>query len=203
MLKQRFIEVISEYDSSAAETYWNEIETAYSSPGRYYHNQKHLRDLFAQLHHIPYEWNNFSAVILAIAYHDIVYDPLQNDNEEKSAILAKDRLLAIGASPDLTAQCLTHIMSTKNHESSINEDSNYFTDADLSILGSAPETYKTYSQQIRQEYSIYPDVIYNAGRVNVLKHFLSMPRIFKTNLFFDKYAAAAHINLQSELTSLS
>lgn len=62
--------------------------------------------------------------------------------------------------------------------------------------------YSQYTKQVRQEYSIYSDVIYNAGRKKVLNHFLTMNRIFKTPYFFDKLEKQAKENLFKELESL-
>ncbi len=82
-------------------------------------------------------------------------------------------------------------------------ETNLFTDADLSILGSDPDTYKVYSKQIRREYSIYPEIIYNPGRKKVLTHFLKMDKIYKTEEFSDRYELNARINIQTELNSLT
>jgi predicted metal-dependent HD superfamily phosphohydrolase len=85
---------------------------------------------------------------------------------------------------------------------SADSDINIFTDADLSVLGQDWNTYENYLIQIRKEYSIYPDFVYNSGRKKVLQHFLSMERIFKTNNFFEKLEAQAKENLQRELEQL-
>ncbi|GAB5525289.1 MAG: hypothetical protein Roseis2KO_31610 [Roseivirga sp.] len=81
-------------------------------------------------------------------------------------------------------------------------DTNYLTDIDLSVLGAAPEVYQNYTVAIRKEYSIYPGFLYKRGRKKVLKHFLEMEHIFKTELFREKYEDRARKNLQAELNSL-
>jgi len=98
--------------------------------------------------------------------------------------------------------CTAQILATKKHTWSNDSDTNYFTDADLSILGSPPAVYKAYVQSIRKEYKLYPDFVYNPGRQKVLKHFLDMPAIFKTAHFTNKYESQARMNLQEELRSL-
>ena len=62
-----------------------------------------------------------------------------------------------------------------------------FTDADLAILGKDATTYMNYSHQIRQEYKVYPDFMYNPRRKNVLHHFLQMESIYKTPQFRQQY----------------
>ncbi|MNJ03033.1 hypothetical protein D3C73_1632060 [compost metagenome] len=56
---------------------------------------------------------------------------------------------------------------------------------------------------MRQEYAIYPDLVYNPGRKNVLLHFLAMDRIFKTDYFFEKYEKPARENLRKEAELLA
>ena len=141
-------------------------------------------------------------MILALAYHDIVYKPAKTDNELQSAMLAGSRLQSIGA--DETVRLYVHemIVATQGHTLSLQPDINLFTDADLSVLGSDPEIYRAYAIGIRKEYSIYPDLLYNPGRRKVLKHFLDMDRIFKTGFFHERYETQARINLGEELNSL-
>lgn len=100
-------------------------------------------------------------------------------------------------------QCRAQVLATKKHETSTDNDTNYFTDADLSVLGQSWETYEAYYKNVRKEYSIYPDIIYKPGRKKVLQHFLSMERIFKTDHFFTAFETRAKENLQRELDILS
>lgn len=44
--------------------------------------------------------------------------------------------------------------------------------------------------------------MYVPGRKKVLNYFLAMPRIFKTNHFYEKYEEAARKNLEDELERL-
>lgn len=56
-----------------------------------------------------------------------------------------------------TAKCANMILATKSHERSEDNDTNYLTDTDLAILGKGSYDYQKYTEQIREEYSIYPD----------------------------------------------
>jgi predicted metal-dependent HD superfamily phosphohydrolase len=84
----------------------------------------------------------------------------------------------------------------------IDNDTNLFTDADLSILGKSWDAYSQYYQQVRKEYGFYPDLLYKPGRKKVLQHFLSMNSIYKTPFFKEKYEHSAIENLKHELTKL-
>lgn len=99
-------------------------------------------------------------------------------------------------------RCKSQIMATKSHVFSDDSDTNYFTDADLSILGQPWEVYQTYYQNVRREYAIYPDLVYHPGRKKVLQHFLSMERIFKTNFFSSQFEEQAKDNLRREMENI-
>ena len=135
-------------------------------------------------------------------YHDIVYDVLKKNNEERSALLAEKRLTVLQIPRKSIESCTRHILATKAHQTNEDPDTNFFTDADLSILGSDWDAYNTYRHQVRKEYSVYPDILYKPGRRKVLQHFLQMERIFKTDPFFDKYEGRAKFNLEKELIEL-
>ena len=94
------------------------------------------------------------------------------------------------------------VLATKKHAACDDTDTNYFTDADLSVLGQGWYVYSNYYRQVRKEYALYPDIIYIPGRKKVLQHFLQMERIFKTDHFFNKFELQARENIQKELEAL-
>jgi predicted metal-dependent HD superfamily phosphohydrolase len=185
-----------------AGTLWLEIEDHYTEKGRHYHTLEHLRHLYAGLLLNKNAVSDWNAVLFALFYHDIIYSPTAKDNEEKSAELAARRLEELGAGTALIDKCRRLILATKKHEPGEDRDINLFTDADLSVLGASPEVYLRYAQNVRKEYSIYPDLLYKPGRKKVLQHFLDMPRIFKTPEFYGHYEAQARLNLAHELKGL-
>jgi len=62
--------------------------------------------------------------------------------------------------------------------------------------------YENYTHQLRKEYAVYPDLLYNEGRKKVLMHFLEMNRIFKTDEFYNQFEKQARENLKRELKEL-
>jgi predicted metal-dependent HD superfamily phosphohydrolase len=201
MLKQQFIELVNKYstESTLVETLWNEIEKKHTSKKRHYHNLSHLDNLYHQLFNVKSEIEDWDTILFSMYYHDIVYTATSNDNERRSAELAKERLESIAFPKEKISKCVAQIMATNGHSISKDNDTNFFTDADLSILGQSWEVYLEYTKQIRKEYSIYPDFMYNPGRKKVVSSFLTMDRIFKTSWFFDKLEKAARENLSKEL----
>ena len=83
-----------------------------------------------------------------------------------------------------------------------NLDNAYLLDLDLSILGTDWEIYNKYTQNIRKEYKIYPDILYKPGRKKVLKHFLERDSLYFTERFKTKFEKQARNNLIQEIDML-
>ncbi|WP_317126213.1 HD domain-containing protein [Chryseobacterium pennae] len=189
-------------DLNLIDELWKEIETKYTEKSRHYYNLLHLRNMFAELEPSKNKISDFTAVSFSIFYHDIVYNATSKSNEEKSALKAKERLSELGLPQDTIEAVSDQILATKLHQTSMNEDTNYLLDTDLSILGKDFESYLAYTKMIRKEYSIYPDLLYKPGRKKVLKHFLELDTIFKTDYFKDKYEMQAKKNIAAEIDLL-
>ncbi len=205
MLQQVFLQLSSATtnDRALQEQYWQEIVSHYNSPDRHYHNLSHLESLIAELEPCRLLLQDYSTILYSVFYHDIVYQASRSDNEEQSAQLAVQRMQALHTGTMAAEQCRSQILATKTHQRNQEQDTNLFTDADLSVLGKEPEWYKNYSRQIRQEYAIYPDELYFPGRAKVLQHFLEMPFIYKTTHFRNLYENQARHNIREELNGLS
>lgn len=204
MLKETYFKLLNNYTDNIELQYelWHEIEQKYNNKKRHYHTLSHLENLLIQLHQIKAVIEDWDAILFTLYYHDIVYSALKADNEEESALLAEKCMSQISVPNERIMKCKSQILATKSHLSSTANDTNYFTDADLSILGQKWEDYSLYAQNVRKEYEIYPDLIYKPGRKKVLSHFLSMERIFKTAFFYSKFEVQARNNLSRELTTL-
>lgn len=201
MLKVMFELILEQHKcgSSQFDAMWAEIENQYSAHSRHYHTLAHLDNLILHLQEVQPVIQHWDAVVLAVAYHDIIYNPLRSNNEERSAAVAMERLSAAGVDADTLARTHRHIIASKTHIVSADQDTNYFTDADLSVLGASREVYKLYADHVRKEYRYYPDLVYKPGRTKVLRHFLEMPRIFKTDHFYNTFEQQARHNLLWEL----
>jgi predicted metal-dependent HD superfamily phosphohydrolase len=204
VLKQIFIQLISNYtsDERKKQELWNEIELNYSYKKRHYHTLEHLENLLQQLLEVKTDINDWNCILFSLFYHDVIYNPLKTSNEERSAEFVAYRMKTILVSEPIIAHCVNQIIATKKHAVSDDSDTNYFTDADLSILGQPWEVYSTYYKQVRKEYSLFPELIYVPGRKKVLQQFLQMERIFKTDFFYKKFELQAKENLKKELALL-
>lgn len=201
-LKNKFQKVLLEigFEASRTDTLWQDLEKAYSGKSRHYHNLTHLEEMITQ-YDIYHSQLNFPVEVLyAIFYHDYIYKATSKENELKSAELAIS-ILPVNAkiNKDLVFEM---IVATKLHEHNRVEDINWLIDFDLKILSKEWEDYEVYFKQIRKEYKIYPDLLYNPGRKKALQHFLENEFIFQTDTFRTKFEKQARENILKEIQIL-
>lgn len=203
-LKEIWHELTSRYtrDAELISELWSKIVTSYNSPGRYYHDLSHLEYMMKQALRYKSRLTDPDTLMFSIFYHDLVYNPLRNDNEDKSAVILNDDLIKMGVSGKQIEKCQKQILASIDHNSREDEDTNYFIDFDLAILGASPELYLDYSVKIRKEYAVFNDLEYRTGRRKVIKHFLEMNRIYKTDIFYENHEQPARKNLKKELENM-
>lgn len=202
MLKERFFDLISKYcdDPTFNTRCWEEITKCYTAKNRYYHNLQHLENMLQELEMVKQEVKHMDSLLFSIYYHDIVYQATRSDNEHQSALLFKQQISPTNFNN--IEYCFLQIEATKAHERSEDYDTNILLDLDLSILGKSQAIYKKYCQQIRQEYRIYPNMLYRRGRKRVLAKMLEHSSIYKTTTFIEKYEKQARANIALELNQL-
>ena len=205
MVAETFTSLASRYTESIplVEKLYTELVKHYSEKGRFYHNLDHLNFLLQQILPLADLIKDLDMVLFAVYYHDVVYSVLRKDNEEKSTLFAEKRLNTLNVKTNRIERCNKHILATKAHQVSDDSDTNFFTDADLAVLGQDWSAYKIYIEGVRKEYWIYPDIIYKPGRRKVVEHFLRMDKIYKTEPFFVKFENRARLNLKRELEELA
>lgn len=198
-----FSDLISKYtdNSNQQSQYWNEIVRHYTEPKRYYHTLLHLENMLAEFNEVNHLIDKSDTVLFALFYHDIIYDAEKFDNEYQSALVFDKRISTTSFAQIEEGKNM--ILATKGHTESDDFDTNFFTDIDLAILGQSEKVYGEYCKQIRAEYIMYPDEMYNSGRIKVLKHFLDLDTIYKTSFFQNKYEEKAQQNLMFELEQLN
>ena len=138
--------------------------------------------------------------VVATFYHDVVYDVIAVDNEERSAGVAMG-LLKLLAVDEVSIYLIRRlILSTKQHKAKSN-DEKLFIDADMSILASSHVEYDSYAKNIRQEYLVFSDETYIPIRIQFIEGLLGRERVFLTEEF-KAQEVLARKNLQRELKRL-
>ncbi len=199
-----FYKKLSQYsqDTSDINGTFDELSKLYSSPKRYYHDITHITNLLKLWENNKNKLGDEEIVYLVIWFHDAIYDSWKSDNEELSAEMAKEFLIKINYPIYKIDKIGQYILATKTHESNGDSDLDFFLDFDLSILGADETIYDIYAQQIRDEFSFYPNFLYNRGRRKVLNAILEKKSIYKTDEFKALLENQARLNIQRELDSL-
>lgn len=202
-LKSVFLDKVHRLTSTTSgDDQWQAISNAYQSRGRFYHTLDHLQAMLDRLLPLENQLEDPEMVCMAVFYHDMVYNVLRKDNEARSARAAVKFLQQTGTAQERIQACREMILATQHHKDIGLPDCRYLLDADLGVLGSSPESYRQYCRNIRKEYRLFPDRVYKPGRKNVLLHFLEMPRIYKTDIFYDQLETQARENIREELEQL-
>jgi predicted metal-dependent HD superfamily phosphohydrolase len=181
---------------------YDEVIKNYAQPHRHYHTQQHVAEClehFAELRHLA---KNPAEIELALWFHDVIYELLRHDNEQLSAEWAQSSVLKAGLDKTVANRIYGLVLATQHHAKPDEMDTKLLIDVDLAILGTQPQRYKEYEQQIRQEYSFVPEITFRLKRAEILQYFLAQPNIFNIPIFIKRYEQQARINLKLSLEQL-
>lgn len=169
----------------------------YSEPHRAYHTLQHLEECFALFD--PTSPQHPGEVLLALWFHDAIYDPKRDDNEQKSADWGAEVLAAAGAGAEVVERFEALVMATRHEARPESADARLLVDIDLSILGAERQRFDEYEAQVRKEYAHVPELFFRMGRSRILKEFLARPSIYSTAAFKQRFEAAARANVERSL----
>ena len=202
-LQRGFARLLETYGVAAADAYplFDRLVAAYGEPHRHYHTLEHVGEVLRVAGRLAQS----PAVALAVWFHDAVYDPTRNDNEDRSADLAGRELTALGLDPSTVTAVAALVRATAHlgaGEPPADAETRALLDADLAILGAAPVRYDRYAADIRREYGHVPGVQYARGRVAVLDRFLARPRLYFDERMVAEGDGPARVNLAAERARL-
>lgn len=198
----RLEDAFGELGGVVPEDLHDQLVRAWSEPHRHYHGLAHLIDCLAEFDGERDVAERAAEVELALWFHDAVYDPRSQDNEQRSADWAVRALDEAGIDPATQARVRDAILGTAGHRDPVGPDQALLFDIDLSILGRDPAAFDAYDRAIRREYAFVPDDHYRIARTDVLRDFLGREPLFHTAPFRDQYEAQARANLRRALESL-
>lgn len=204
-LKERWDHLFTGFTSStnrSVDEVWDQITKSYNAPERKYHNLEHLMEMFEEFDRIEGEISQPGAVAIAIFFHDVYYDPTGNRNEEESAALAKEILSDFNFDSEVIKDVKSLILATKTGIFPVNSDQRFMVDIDRSILGKSPDKYADYRNQIRQEYSLYPEKAFLIGRKHFIRSLLGNVSVYLTTPFKERLEKQAIKNLTEELNTI-
>lgn len=208
IIARRWVELGAGFnpDRRAAASELELLLDAYAASGRHYHDQRHIVALLELSDAHGKMIVDLQAVDFAILYHDAVYEPTRQDNETRSAELAREALDRLDAGQVLIDKVCRYIEATQHSALALpvgaDPDLDCLLDFDLSILAAEPAAYDAYARAIRREYSIYPDASYRRGRIAVLEKLLALPGLYRSAALSVAWEAPARNNLAREIASL-
>lgn len=178
------------------------VRQAYMKPSRHYHNLAHIASCIEEFKPVRTICENPDAVEAAIWFHDWVYDPMRDDNEQRSAEQAMEAITEAGAPAALAYLVGRYVLETSHDQPPVDQDAQILTDIDLAILGRAHVEYDHYERMIRREYHHVPEARYRTARAAVLRQFLQRPRIYNNAHFITRYEQPARENLARSIAKL-
>lgn len=169
---------------------------AWSEPQRHYHTLQHLEECLALADALREAMTHPAEVVLALWFHDAVYDVRAHDNEARSAQWADEALRDAGVVQEVRGRIADLVMATC-HGAVVpaTRDAALLVDIDLAILGSREARFAEYEAQIRAEYAWAPPEVYATKRREVLQGFLGRERIYSTDTMVARFEAQARRNL--------
>ena len=197
MIRRVFAQAVVDLGgSSDVDVALDRLTKAYG-PQRAYHNLRHVEAVLETAERLMPEGS--AHVVLALIYHDAVYDPRAKDNEERSAQMAREELRSLGVPNEDLDEVARLILLTKHHQVSPGDEAgSAVVDADLAILQASPEEYDRYAAAIREEYAWVPEEEYRIGRAKVLEGLMSR-KLFSSALLDEEMARA---NMRREIDRL-
>ncbi|OXM58020.1 hypothetical protein CFP71_04765 [Amycolatopsis thailandensis] len=192
-------------DHQIAAVAWDDLQTRYAEPHRRYHDLRHVtavaRDSGALAVAFGLGARERALVAVAAWTHDVVYDARPGEDERASAAWTRDELTNARVPAAEVTRAEDLVLSTIHHTAPDDDLlATALLDADLAILGSSPESYEGYANGVREEYSIYSDEDWRAGRASVLENLLARPRLYRSDIARARWESKARENLANELT---
>ena len=170
-----------------------DLTRRYLEPHRRYHALGHIADLLC----LGRDLELTDEQVMAIWFHDAIYDSHSTTNEEASAKLAETGLARCGWAAPRIARVARMVRDTKAHEPS-SPESELVIDLDLSPLAAEWERFVANTAAIRFEYSWVSEPEFTAGRRAFFRALLERPRIFRSE-FGKRLEAQARANLERAL----
>ncbi len=213
MSDHRFLTLVRRLKKESVEDnvvlqWYKKLVAAYIDSNRHYHTMNHITMMLGLLDENRENVQYADEVEVAIWFHDAVYNPKRNDNENASKLLFLDFCRDIKADANVSKRVCGLIDATTSHElpspstPEERESAAFFLDCDLHILSTDNHVYDKYADNIRLEYSHYNDESYRKGRIAVLQKLLS-----REKLYFSQGRTAAEstarANMQREITTLN
>lgn len=179
----------------------DELLVRWAEPHRAYHDPTHLLAVLQGLD-LLCEQAPPLELLLAAWFHDAVHEGLAGSDEEASAALAERLLPGAGFTPGTVAEVARLVRLTIGHDPEPDDlRGQLLCDADLSVLGGAPQRYADYVARVGREYASVPRPDFVRGRLAVLEQ-LGSGGLYRTAEAERLWGERAAENLAVEIDDL-
>ncbi|WP_322026165.1 hypothetical protein [Burkholderia sp. BCC1977] len=168
------------------------LAQCYTEPARHYHTLVHVRRCLRHLDLARHAIPEPDAVELALWFHDVIFVPGAQDNEQRSAdwfrhqaagrIRACDRICAM-------------ILATTHSGTAAELDTRFACDIDLAALGAPRRRFREDGRRLRAERPELDDRAYDFHERTILRGLFVRPRIYQTDFFYTRCEMRARKNL--------
>jgi predicted metal-dependent HD superfamily phosphohydrolase len=179
----------------------DELTLRYAEPHRAYHTMAHLQECFRQLADLQGACEHPGEVVIALWFHDAIYDTQRYDSEDRSAQWA-DHAVRAAASVAAAARIRDLVLATKHEAVPASADARVLVDVDLWILGAPTPRFDEYEAQVRKEYAWVPDDAFREARGKILRGLLERSSIYSTEAMHAQCETQARANLARSLARL-
>jgi predicted metal-dependent HD superfamily phosphohydrolase len=184
-----------------------DLRRRYAEPHRIHHGWARIGGMLAVAEDVSGAIANRGAFILAVLFHNAVFDPKAPDSAQRSARLMREMMgRATPAATLARAEALILAVARQDlpetRDASLRGDAMLLLDADLSILGAPPAEFDAYEAANRQEQAHLRADSYRAGRSAELQMLLWRERIFRTDRFFLACERQARRNIERAIARL-
>ena len=173
-----------------------ELSSRYCEPHRHYHTLDHIEYMLM----MAGDQDLSDEQVLAIWFHDAIYEPQSSTHEADSADLAVEMLTA-RRYPKAGIELVRQIVIDSEEHAPTVPESALVIDLDLSPLAAAPDVYDRNRDNLRREHAWLSDSEFEGNLRQFLAKMLAKPHIFWTP-WGRQLEAAARGNLQRALDSL-
>lgn len=188
-----------ELNPEAANDIGFDLAACHTEPHRHYHTMEHIE---AVLGHLDDLHVTTPTARLAAFFHDAIYDPNRSDNEEQSAQLAYEVLIAVERAEADDVAAIVRATAKHQLPDDAPRETAAFLDADLAILAADQAVYAAYTEQVRAEYGHMTDEDFRTGRKAILETFLGRDQLYFTTAGQARFEASARVNLRREIAAL-
>lgn len=206
-LKLRFLSIWKKCQDKSErpvqpEIVWDLLIQHYGASKRRYHNFNHVIHCLTEMDRAWKQIEMPYAVVMAILFHDVIYEPNAKDNEKRSAHLF-ELIHHSSFEEHFIFRVKQLILATTHQHKPSNNDEKIICDIDLSSFALPWKLFLKDSHAVRSEFATIPDRIYYRNKRIFLKSLLLRPRIFYSRFFYQRYEQAARKNIKRFLCKLA